>query len=122
MEKNIAMPHHSAPQKCHVCKHMKVFASFFPYFSSHLHHQFAAALFMHRYYFPVVPSQCATKCQWSHSGGLHGNLIEDTPSDPPPSCMAQLSHLISIFSLWWKIGGNCLDCQNNCTQICAHVC
>lgn len=50
----------------------------------------------------------------------HGRLI--TPPPPtPPRLVAHLDHLISIFSLWWDMGGNCPDCQNNCTRISAHM-
>lgn len=35
--------------------------------------------------------------------------------------VVQPNHLISIFSLWREIGGNCPECQNNCAQLSAHV-
>lgn len=67
---------------------------------------------------PIFQSQCATKCQTIHSGCLLWKVDRQSPSF---HLVAQLGHLISIFSLWWEMEGNCPDCQNNCTQISAHM-
>lgn len=68
-----------------------------------------------RFPFPALPSQLTTKWQTIHSSHPPWKA-------PPPRWVAQLGHLISIFSLWWEIGSNCPDCHYNCTQICAHLC